>query len=158
MTRNALAVVAFCLIPGWFSIQRAADWRTMETLAGATLKHTPDHPYALLHLANYKHKKGDVVEAITLYEHSLRELPNNRYHWTTLGLLYQQMKQEDKAEYAFLKQLEYHPASSTSFLALAQGELNKQDVRGAIDYLKQALVLFPNDKEAKRVLEELGSE
>ena len=158
VTRNTLAIFIFCLLPGWFSIQRSLDWRTMVTLTAATLEHTPDHPYALMHLANYKRKKGEITEAVSLYEHSLRGLPNNRYHWTTLGLLYQQLKQDDKAEQAFLKQLKYHPATSTPFLALAQESLNKQDRQGAIDYLKQALSIFPNDKEAKRVLIALTDE
>ncbi len=158
LTRNTLAVLLFCLLPGWFSIQRALDWRTMETLTAATLEHSPDHPYALMHLASYKHRKGEIEKAISLYEHSLRELPNNRYNWATLGLLYQQTQQEAKAEAAYLKQLEYRPANSTAFLALAQGSLNRQDVPSAIDYLKRALKFFPHDKEAKRVLEKLTGE
>ncbi len=157
LARNTLAVCIFCLLPAWFSIQRSLDWRNMETLTAATLEHSPDHPYALMHLAKEKQRKGEIEKAIALYERSLKSLPNNRYSWTTVGLLYEQLSQADKAEHAFLKQLKYRPANSTPFLALAQGALNKQDTPRAIDYLKQALELYPNDKEAKRVLDQLTS-
>ncbi len=154
-SKYTIAVILFCLVPGWFSIKRATDWRTMETLTNATLKHDSKHPYALLHQATYQRKKGNTTKAISLYEQALNAQPANRYHWAELGLLYEQDEQRVKAKEAFEKQLEHRPAQATAFLALAQFSLEANNQVKAIQYLNQGKASFPQHPEINRVLNAL---
>ena len=93
------------------------------------------------HAANLS-QNGKNEEALKIFLEITRKEPNNFYAYNNLGMLYSQMKEKDKALYAYEKSLSINPTfpmtlNNIGYLHMTMGHYDKAET-----FLKKASSLF----------------
>ena len=119
--------------------QRVPVWTNSETLWRSVLDKQPDDYRALLHLADHYQSTGSAQEALTHYEHLMRQYPKEAYAYTNLINLHLSLRQIPQAASVlqrFEQHLPGHPDVWSLRAAIAYASGQREE---AVKLLNQAL-------------------
>lgn len=124
----------------------------------------PDHGDATLNLAGAYILSKKFKQAVALLEPLSEREPNNPMIWTNLGAAYlgnpilAKDEHHEKAIAAFKQALEIDPKAPNVAYNLGLIYRDRREFTEALHWFKQALQANPNDKDARRYIDQLGTE
>jgi protein O-mannosyl-transferase len=142
---SAFGILA-CL--GLLSWRQSATYRDLETLWRTTIARNPSCWMAYNNLGVVEFEKGDVEDAVSKYERSLRlhpDYPEARYN---LGSAFLQQGKIDEAITECEKAVELQPTDPDAHVVLGNAFMAKKDLDRAIGQYQQALTIHPEDYNA----------
>ena len=132
-----------------------SDWKTAKTELENFLKQSPENPLGLNAYAYVLSQIGDIENAKKLIEKAIAKAPLY-YIYDTAGLIYWKGNELDKADRYFSKAYTLSPSSKEIVLNYANFLISQNKKEEAIDLLKSFLVIEPEDKDVKGLLDKLN--
>jgi tetratricopeptide (TPR) repeat protein len=145
---QSLLGVGVLIILGTLSWQRALAFESEETLWTDTLAKNPDCGSGYENLAAVLVQKGQLDEAISLYQKAEKLDPYYASAYANFGLALIQKGQVDEAIAQFQKALELNPSDTKVHNNLGHLLLQKGRVDEAIIHFEKVLEIIPTDAEA----------
>jgi tetratricopeptide (TPR) repeat protein len=129
-----------------------------SSVAGAPVPPPDMKADELVESAHAATEAGNLPVAEALLERATEVEPKNKYAWNNLGLIYFQLRENDKAIQAFQKQIEVNPYDEYAFNNLGRVYWNDRKYDEAVKAFNQQLEHNPLDKYAHGNLGQMYSE
>jgi tetratricopeptide (TPR) repeat protein len=139
------ACAGVLLILGVLSWQRVWAYEDRDTLWKDTVAKNPNFWPAYNHLGFDFLQKGEVNEAISLFQKALKINPNYAKAHNNLGIALAQTGQMDPAIEHFQKAIEINPEFVEAHSNLGLALFHKSQIDDAIDQYQKALKINPNN-------------
>lgn len=127
---------------------RNTVWEDEITLWSDTASKSPKKSRAINNLGHAYFERGQVDEAIKLYELALHFDPNNAEAHCNIGNVYESKGLTDRAITHYLKALELKPVFAEARFNLAGAYASQGRFDSAVKYFQSALKMKPDDAEA----------
>jgi tetratricopeptide (TPR) repeat protein len=101
---------------------------------------------------------GNLSVAIALFQRATEVEPKNKYAWNNLGLVYFQLRENEKAIAAFEKQIEVNPYDDFAYNNLGRVYWNDRQYEKAVDAFNKQLEHNPLDKSTHALLGSMYAE
>ncbi|GIK39917.1 MAG: hypothetical protein BroJett011_37500 [Chloroflexota bacterium] len=124
----------------------------------------PDHHDAMLNLGGAYILSKKFAQAVALLEPLSEREPHNPMVWTNLGAAYlgnpilAKEAEQLRAIAAFERAIELNPAAPNVAYNLGLVHLDHQDNERALHWFRRAIQANPNDRDARRFVEQLTGE
>jgi tetratricopeptide (TPR) repeat protein len=137
--------VGVLLILGILSWQRVWVYEDRDTLWKDTLAKNPNYWPAYNHLGFDLLQKGEVIEAIPLFQKALEINPTYAKAHNNLGIALAQTEEVDPAIEHFRKAIEINPEFAEAYGNLGLALFHKSQIDDAITQYQKALKINPNN-------------
>jgi len=132
-----------------------SDWKSAKVELENFLKLSPENPLGLNAYAYVVLQAGDIENAKKTIEKAIAKAPLY-YIYDTAGLIYWKGNEIDKAENYFSKAYSLSPSSKEIVINYANFLISQNKKNEAIDILKSFLLINPEDKDIKSLLDKLN--
>ncbi len=130
------------------ALQRG-DFALAESTSRDTLRDSPDHPDALLHLGLALQFLGRYGEAETQFARLAQLQPDEPAHWINLGTARRCDGRADEALGAYLRAAQLGESSADFFFNIGLAHVERRDFEAARAVFAKALVKAPRDAEIR---------
>jgi tetratricopeptide (TPR) repeat protein len=117
----------------------------------------PNFTTAIVNLANLHQKIDQHAEAIELYRHALTQESEDEIIYNHLGISLVKLKNFSKAEEAYIKAIELNDKYSYPYSNLADLYVIQKEKGKALNMIKKALKIRPDNNYAKELLKNIPS-
>ncbi len=140
---------------GWVYLQKK-DYDNAEKEFTTAIDLDKNNVSAQYNLALLKIQRGKNQAAKELLESAIKQRPDYIKARATLGWLYAQNRQLDKALQEFKIVEKYYPTNANLMYQIGQTYQKKNDLADARQYYEKALKFDPKLKEAQKALDKIG--